>query len=132
MALLAVDLLTPRGRLNGAALWPGVATPDVESSLGEFLADGYTRVAAEGITGTDQDAPARLWAYHRAYTEASDRLLLMPTSVTSSDEGSASYDMRQITALQELAAQMLAEYEALVDELTAVDTGAYGVIRSYR
>lgn len=127
MALHAVDLLTPRGRLNGAALWPGVVTDVVEESLEAFLDEGYG--LAVGVS--DPDEAARLWAYYRAWDETHQRLLAMPSSVQTSDQGSASYLQVQITEFGRLAAGAKVEFDALVAEAAGTVT-EWPVITSLR
>lgn len=132
MALHAVDLLTPRGRLNGAALWPGVDPNDIAQYIETYLTEGYAKAEVAALDAEDRDEPAKLWAYHRGYEAAYERLLLMPSTVATSDQGSASYLLTQMEHVGELASQALKDFTALVAALALEEAATYGVIRSYR
>src|SRR5215208_1439014 len=89
------ELLSPKGRLNAGALWPGVDLNEVVGFVGEYLTEGY--VKASEISDADaMDEAARQWAYYRAYQEVYERLLLLPSTVSSSEEGSSSYLLTQM------------------------------------
>ena len=122
MPLTAQDLLTPRGRLNGAALWPGVSAEEVDETLGTYLDEGYAKPEVAALAVGDRDDPARLWAYHRAYQEAYERLLLTPSTVNTSDQGGSSFLLTQIEHVGELAVAALAEFNDAVGE--AADSGS--------
>lgn len=120
MAYHAADTLIPKGRLNPAALWPGVDGNVVRENLEQYLAEGYSKTA--------DDEAARTWAYYRAYQEVYERLLLTPSTVSINDEGSASYLLTQMEHVGQLADAALAEFEGL-----AAETGSdFGVITSLR
>lgn len=130
MAITAAACLTPSGRLNGAALWPkggklnplGYDEAVVNATLVGYIAEGYAKTAL--------DAAVLQWVYYRAYQEAYERLLLMPASVTVSDQGGSSYMQAQIDAVGRLASDALAAFEALVP--TAIPDEGYDVITSLR
>jgi hypothetical protein len=113
MPLHASNLLEPKGELEAPVLWPGVELTVVVSGLDEYLAEGYIKAAA--IDDADnKDEAARQWAYHRAYRQKWKALLGLPSSVTSSDEGSSSYTQAQIDEWSRLASESLAHFNALI------------------
>lgn len=116
MPLRAQDLLDPDGELVAADLWPDDDESTVEDRLDAYLADGYVKAGAVG------DEAARQWAYHRAYKGVYTRLLAQPSSVSLSDEGSASYTQTQIAAVGALADQALATFEGLMASAVVVET----------
>lgn len=132
MALHASDLLTPKGRLNAAALWPAEELDAVTEKLEEYLAEGYTKAEVLALSVGDRDEPARLWANYRAYQEVYERLLLLPSTVSTSDEGSSSYLLTQMEHVGELAEAELTAYRDEVGALTTDEAATYGVIRSLR
>lgn len=126
--LTANALLTPKGRLNAQALWPSAGLDEVQGFIAEYLAEGYVKAA--GVS--EPDEAARQWAYYRAWDEAYQRMLLLPSTVSTSDEGSSSYLLTQMEHVGELAAEALAAFNAILvtAEVEGVDT--FGVITSYR
>ena len=140
MAMIATDCLTPSGRLNGAALWPkggrtnpkGYNESEVGETLSAYLQEGYAKAEVVALAAADQDEPARLWAYYRAYQEAYERLLLMPSSVSVSDQGSSGYTQAQIELVGSLASGALAEFTDLLEELGTIEEAGYTVITSLR
>lgn len=132
MPLTATDLLTPRGRLNGAALWPHLSVEDREAAIETYLDEGYAKAEVAALDAGDQDEPAKLWAYHRAYESAYERLLLSPSTIDLNDEGGSSFNQSQIDQVGDLADRALADYNALIVELGAEEEEGFGVIRSYR
>lgn len=128
--LHASDLLTPKGRLNAAALWPGVDVNVASSTIEEYLGEGYTKASAITDSATLAEA-ARQWAYYRAWIQKYDDLCSLPADVSSSEEGSAAYSAEQIQSWKDRADSALTVFESLVEEAEGVETG-YAVIRSLR
>lgn len=118
MPLTVENLVTPKGRLNGPALWPGTPVEEVAETVAAFLEEGYAKAAAI-VDEAQMDEAARQWAYHRAYQEAYERLLLLPSTV-STDEGSASSLLTQIEHVGGLAEKALGEFNRILLEETTV------------
>jgi hypothetical protein len=123
VALHASDLLTPKGRINAVALWPGVDPDEAAEYVEEYLAQGYAQAPSN-------DEAARQWAYYRAWDEKYQILSAMPASVSTSDEGSSGYTQSQIDSWRTLSLEALAVYEE--EASSGTDAGAYGVITSLR
>ncbi len=123
MPLQAIDCQQPLGELNGRALWPQWFVGDidgqaaVDATIDAYLTQGYANAAAITVL-VNKDSAARSWAYHRAYQQAYDRLVLMPSTVNTSDEGGSSYTEAQLTAVADAAASHLAAHTALVEAVT--------------
>lgn len=111
--LSATDLLEPKGELNAPALWPRKDINVVSANLSEYLNEGYGKAAA--LSEADQHEAARQWAYYRAYKDVYKRLLAMPSTVQTSDQGSSSYLLTQMEHVGELADAALAAHQALVE-----------------
>lgn len=127
MTLTVEDLLLPKGRLSGPALWPTHPPEKVQETVQAYLNEGYAK--AEAITDeSQQNEAARQWAYHRSYQEAFERLLLLPSTV-STDEGSASSPLTQIEHVGTLAQEALGEFNQI---LLAETTVPADVIRPSR
>lgn len=102
---------------------------EVNAKLETFLVEGYEEAAGVAVEG--KDGAARLWAYWRAWDEVYQRLLVMPSTVETSDQGSSSYLLTQMEHVGELAAEAKAEFDGIISTVeNTVPT--YGVIRSYR
>lgn len=122
------ELLSPKGRLNAAALWPGKDVDEVSEIVGEYLSEGDGKAAVIADTD-DRDEAARQWAYYRAWQQKYDDLSSLPSNVSSSEEGSAAYSQEQIDSWKVRADAALVEFEALLN--VGVDVG-FGAIRSLR
>lgn len=119
MTVQASDLVSPIGRLQPAILWPGLPAAKVDEKLAGFLTAAAATATAEGLTFADTtaaDAWTTRWAQRRALQEVYDRLMMLPSSVTANDEGSASYTAAQMEALKEQIDALTAELEELVEE----------------
>jgi hypothetical protein len=120
------DLLTPRGRLNGAALWPrarGETRPANAARIRQTLiayleeADGKTAALVGSDYESQRDEARKRWAEYRAYDEVYQVRVMMPTTVETPEQGSSSYLVTQLQLLAELRDQALAEFNAIVDQL---------------
>lgn len=120
--LHANDVLTPKGRLKAAALWPGRDINEVSSDIEEYIAEGYSQT-------TDEER-VKLWTYWRAFDDVHQTRLAMPSSGSSSDEASFGYTQGQIDEMGNLATEALDKFEELGD--VAAGTEGFGVITSLR
>jgi hypothetical protein len=125
--LTAPDLLTPRGRLNAASLYPNTDGAALAAHLGEYLAQGYAALAAAGVdvdTAPDAGDAARAYAYWRAYGEVYEAMVARPSSFSLNNEGSGSWLLTQMDYMRTLRDEARADYDARVLVLTGSDTGA--------
>lgn len=134
MALAGPDLVEPIGSLT-AELFPELDAAAFAARMTAYASQGNTEATAAGFTGSAVDAPARAWAYHRAYTAIFTRLNRDPASVSLSDQGSAAFLGAQLQAFRDMADASRAEFDAAVAALAADVTAtptAYPSIRSLR
>jgi hypothetical protein len=117
--LHASDLLYPKGELEAAVLWPGVDPTVVVGNLEEHLTEGYAKAAAITDAAT-KDQAARQWAYAKAYGGVYRRILALPSTVSTSDEGSSSYLLTQMEHIGELAEAAMAEFDRILAEATVI------------
>lgn len=123
----ADSCITPRGRLNPAALWPksldlypdGYDKAAVQEKLDSWLKEG--RVKASSIMDPDPDTQAelieeaaRVWVYYRAWSEKYEALVVLPATVDVEREGGKSHLVTQIQLAGERAQEFLEEFEGLV------------------
>ncbi len=109
-----LDLLTPKGRLVAAVLWPGENPAAVTERLTTWLTEGESEAAAI-MVGTAHDKAVKAWAYARAYDEKYQSLVALPSTVEDRDEGSSSYHREQMDRMAKLRDAALAEFQELLD-----------------
>lgn len=121
MPFTATDCVEPKGELEPADIWPDLSRNEALANISEYLAEGYARSAAITDAG-DKDEAARQWTYHRGHSAAYKRLLLQASTVEVGNQGSSSWLLTQIEHVGELAEQALAEFNALLATVDAVET----------
>jgi hypothetical protein len=131
MAVTAEDVLTPRGRLDPAVIWPGLTAGKVDEKIQAFIEDGAARAA--DLTDADaQDEAVALWVRYRARAEQYDRMISMPADVTDSDEGSSRYSDAQLEAVRLERDGLLAAFEDLLVVAGVEEDEEYATIQSLR
>lgn len=110
--ITSLDLRAPAGEIE-EEFFPEEDSFAVVDRLSAYLAEGYLKAAALAV-GAVQDSAAAAWAYHRAYRAIYTRLSAAPSSVTNSDQGSASYTGAQIKSFADLAAEKLSSFNGQV------------------
>jgi hypothetical protein len=96
MTLVADDLLTPDGEIDGALFFPTLSSGELAIRLSSYLTQGYT-LAPSASSGV-QDHIARLYAYYRAWSDVVNMLTLTPASVSLAGEVASSRLQTQIDA----------------------------------
>lgn len=129
MAIEGASLIAPTGELASGLLAAIAAARVPAATDGDAVATGYatagTTAAAAWSEGTtaERDAGARAWAYYLGYHERATQILANEMSASGADEGSVSYSPAQAAALEALATQWRARFDALEeDALAAVAT----------
>jgi len=131
MAVLASDLLQPAGHLD-AKLFPGLDSSAVTAALDAYIAEAVTRISDLGIDDDDADTYTKAWAYCRAYTRISERLLAVPSSASIEGEAARQYDIKQSEGFARIASQWCARADALVppDESPTAPERSSGTLRN--
>lgn len=81
--LVAADLLSPDGEIDGVLFYPSSGSSAITSRLDAYLTQGYTRATAAEITdATTSDDFARAFAYWRAWSDVVQRITLAPASTS--------------------------------------------------
>ena len=128
MAIVAADVLSPTGQVNGSVWFPALSSGEVTTLLTGFITDAYTR--------TDDDDAAALWVYYRAATAVADRMTSSPASTTKAlvDQGSRTTTTLkdQINYWVQKAAAYLAAFESANAEDGDEDVSGWSVLRSLR
>jgi hypothetical protein len=128
MPITLTDVKSPAGDVNGAVWFPGLVSGDVDTLLGGFITDAYTK--------TDDDDAAEQWVYYRAATEVADRMTAAPASSTKSlvDQGTKSESVlsNQIDYWTAKAAAYLAAFTDAVAVVAADPLGGFSVLTSLR
>lgn len=128
MAIVAADLVSPVGDVDGAVWFPVLTSGEVLTLLTGYITDAYTR--------TDDDDAARQWSYYRAASSVADRLATTATSKTLTlvDQGSKSETVSagQFAYWAAKAAAYLAAFTAEDADVTDDPLGGYSVLASLR
>lgn len=114
MSLVADDLLAPKGRIEGKAMFPDLSTTDLAARMEEYLTQGYARADTDLISGPALDKAVRWFVYWRAFESVYLSFLSNPLSSTTTEGGSASFAIDQAERFRELAAEALEEYTYLI------------------
>ena len=112
------ELLTPRGRLHAAALWPSV-----EGSLGydqdfvrvklqEYIKAGASEAAS--LAEESRDAAIAWYCYWRAFDEKYQEQVVTASSATLADGASASRSVEQMRELKALRDEAWEQFMSLV------------------
>lgn len=118
MPFIPEDCLDPLGDLDPGVIWPGKSEGDVDAIVQAYLDAGYALAA--GAVPENQDEAARQWVYHRAYMSKWRARSGLPSSVTTSDQGSGSFTQGQLDNWKAMADTALAEHERLITALPTV------------
>ena len=115
MALTAQQCLHPEGDLEAAVLWPDELLATVLDTVDKFRLQGEAMAIAKGmVVGDARDNAVRHWVNYRAYRQKWKRLIGMPSTVSTSDEGSATVTQAQIGEWKTLMEGELLAWEAAI------------------
>jgi hypothetical protein len=104
MAVIAADLLSPRGRVE-RSFFPGDSEVTLEERLDSYIEE------AEGLTSNEEAIKA--WSYYRVYEAVADRLNSNPSTASLNDQGSRSYATSQIDAMERKAREWREKFDGL-------------------
>lgn len=112
------DCTKPIGPLDPKTLWPDDEEengfdPDAEDWIDKWLTEGKAK-AVDVSDAVIAKAAVIQWVCYRAYADVYQTMVRMPSTVDVPTEGSASTLITQITLMQELRDQALAEFQKLL------------------
>lgn len=116
MPLAAADLLQPTGRV-ASSFFPDEDAVALALRLDAYLAEAYADPRVTALESEDQDAPARQWAYYRAFEAVGDRLNLEAATVSLDDQGARTRLSDQIKYWERQRDAALASFLSLAPEL---------------
>jgi len=113
--LIATDVLTPLGEIDGALFYPSLSSGQVTTRVTSYLTSGYAKATALLVTdAATQDAIARTFTYYRAWSDVVNRLTLSPASASLAGEVSTSYLQTQINSWITARDAWRLEYQSLL------------------
>lgn len=115
--LVAADLLSPNGEIDGALFYPAMLSGDITTRINAYITQGYAKATAAAIDDPAiADKIARIFGYYRAWSDVVNRLTLSPAQSTLEGEGSISMLQSQIEAWIRRRDSLEAQLVALLPE----------------
>jgi hypothetical protein len=97
MTLVAADLLSPSGEIDGALFYPQLSSGGVSAKLGLYITAAASFADGAGVSDPALvDELSRAWIYYRAWNDVVQRLTLTPATASLGGEVSTSFLQTQI------------------------------------